>query len=29
VFGFILEIADKHDLVPARRIGVDGTCQRL
>src|SRR3954447_7439202 len=25
VFGFILEIADKHDLVPARRIGVDAS----
>ena len=27
VFGFILEIADKHDLVPARRIGVDASTQ--
>src|SRR4051795_1569295 len=27
VFGFILEIADKHDLVPARRIGIDASTQ--
>src|SRR3954463_1475357 len=27
VFSFILEIADKHDLVPARRIGVDASTQ--
>src|SRR3954453_5044320 len=27
VFGFLLEIADKHDLVPARRIGVDASTQ--
>src|SRR3954462_1208783 len=27
VFDFILEIADKHDLVPARRIGVDASTQ--
>jgi transposase len=27
VFGFILEIADKHNLVPARRIGVDASTQ--
>src|SRR3954470_7901594 len=27
VFGFILEIAGKHDLVPARRIGVDASTQ--
>src|SRR3954463_1087815 len=27
VFGFILGIADKHDLVPARRIGVDASTQ--
>jgi transposase len=27
VFGLILEIADKHDLVPARRIGVDASTQ--
>src|SRR3954463_6971089 len=28
VFGFLLEIADKHDLVPARRIGVDASTQQ-
>src|SRR5689334_22436521 len=28
VFGFILEIAGKHDLVPARRIGVDASTQQ-
>src|SRR5918993_496040 len=28
VFGFILEIANKHDLVPARRIGVDASTQQ-
>src|SRR3954464_15977315 len=28
VFGLILEIADKHDLVPARRIGVDASTQQ-
>jgi transposase len=28
VFGFILEIADKHNLVPARRIGVDASTQQ-
>jgi hypothetical protein len=27
VFGFILEIADRHDLVPGRRIGVDASTQ--
>src|SRR3954471_3181378 len=27
VFGLILEIADKHDLVPARRIGIDASTQ--
>jgi transposase len=27
VFGFILEIADQHDLVPGRRIGVDASTQ--
>src|SRR5689334_20904087 len=27
VFGLILEIADKHDLVPARRLGVDASTQ--
>src|SRR4051794_33497842 len=27
VFGFLLEIADKHDLVRARRIGVDASTQ--
>jgi transposase len=27
VVGFILEIADKHDLVPGRRIGVDTSTQ--
>src|SRR3954454_23201010 len=28
VFGFILEIASQHDLVPARRIGVDASTQQ-
>src|SRR3954462_8852233 len=28
VFGFILEIAGKHELVPARRIGVDASTQQ-
>jgi transposase len=28
VFGFILEIANQHDLVPARRIGVDASTQQ-
>jgi hypothetical protein len=27
VFGFLLEIAGKHELVPARRIGVDASTQ--
>jgi transposase len=27
VFGFLLEIADKHDLVRAKRIGVDASTQ--
>jgi transposase len=27
VFGFILEIADQHELVPARRLGVDASTQ--
>jgi transposase len=27
VFGFILEMADQHDLVPARRLGVDASTQ--
>src|SRR5918995_1421534 len=27
VFGFLLEIANKHDLVPAKRIGVDASTQ--
>src|SRR4051794_15183156 len=27
VFGFLLEIADKHDLVRGRRIGVDASTQ--
>src|SRR3954468_8603163 len=28
VFGFLLEIADKHDLVRAKRIGVDASTQQ-
>ena len=28
VFGFILEIANQHDLVPGRRIGVDASTQQ-
>src|SRR3982751_5836934 len=28
VFGFILEIASQHDLVPARRIGLDASTQQ-
>src|SRR3954467_487520 len=27
VFGFLLEIADKHDLVRGKRIGVDASTQ--
>src|SRR3954452_10907488 len=29
VFGFILEIADQHDLVRGKRIGVDASTQKL
>jgi transposase len=28
VFGFLLEIASQHDLVPARRIGIDASTQQ-